>query len=83
MALLLLAHNTFCKASVWPQGIGELPTQVTTRIPKPLDPNIYVIFALEQLDPNIFDLFAFRTPEPEYIWVFCIADCFTERYLRI
>ena len=70
VALLLLAHNTFCKASVWPQGIGELPTQVTKRIPKPLD-------------PNIFDLFAFRTPEPEYIWVFCIADWFTERYLRI
>ena len=83
MALLLLAHNTFCKASVWPQGIGELPTQATKRIPKQLDPNIFDLFALEQLDPNIFDLFAFRTAGPEYIWVFCIADCLTERYLRI
>ena len=83
MALLLLAHNTFCKASVWPQGIGELPTQVTKRIPKQHDPNIFDLFFPKPLDPNMFDLFAFRTPEPEYIWVFCIADCFTERYLRI
>ena len=83
MALLLLAHNTFCKASVWPQGIGELPTQATKGIPKQLDLNIFDLFFPKPLDPNIFDLFAFRTPEPEYIWVLCIADCFTERYLRI
>ena len=81
---------------MWPQGIGELPTQATKRIPKPLDPNIFDLFFPKpldpnifdlffpkSLDPNIFDLFAFRTPEPEYIWVYCMADCFTERYLRI
>ena len=67
VALLLLPHNTFCKASVWPQGIGELPTQVTKRIPKPLDLNIFDLFFPKPLDPNIFDLFAFRTAGPKYI----------------